>query len=242
MTQRDPDENGWVSSAQGWLSAIGTDGDFARIQILDTPMLARVHDSGAKTLIDIGCGEGRFCRLAQTLGLTTVGIDPVTDFIKAAQSKDPGGTYLCGFAEQLPFEDATFDLAVLYMTLIDIDDVPAAIREAKRVLRPGGRILVANLSSFSTSNGTEGWIKDADSRPIFPMGPYLQERADWVAWDGIRIRNWHRPLSAYMTAFLDVGLTLTYFAEPKPNGGPEDRLQRYEINPFCMMMEWQETA
>jgi len=150
-----------------------------------------------------------------------------------------GGRYVTGFAENLPFEDGEFDLTAFYLSLIDIDDMPLAINEAARVTKPGGKILIANLTSFFTSNGTTGWVKGKDGREYHPLGDYLEEKADWVEWDGLRIRNWHRPLSAYMSACLGAGLRLTYFDEPTPSGGPQERVRRYHQTPFTMMMEWQ---
>ena len=72
-----------------------------------------------------------------------------------------------------------------------------------------------------------------------PLGRYLDHQKDWFEWDGLRVQNWHRPLSYYMQAFLDQGLTLTYFDEPKPYAGPEERLRAYEAMPYLMIMEWQ---
>ncbi|GGB04734.1 methyltransferase [Brucella endophytica] len=238
MDSRDPDENGWLSSSQAWIARMPEAGDFARQFILDKPMLERVRVSGAQRMLDIGCGEGRFCRMVKELGVAATGIDPVEPFIKQARIRDPEGEYFTGFAERLPFDDSAFDLAVFYLSLIDINDMRAAIREAARVLKPGGTMLIANLSSFVTSNGTIGWIKGEDGRLHRPLGHYLKERADWVEWDDIRVRNWHRPLSAYMTALLDAGLTLTFFDEPAPLGAPEDRERKYQLAPFTMMMEW----
>ncbi|GFM33931.1 class I SAM-dependent methyltransferase [Desulfovibrio subterraneus] len=235
---RNPDENGWVSSSAAWLDRMPERGDFAREFILDTPMMDRVKKSGAATMLDVGCGDGRFCRMAERLGIITTGIDPVEDFLHYARQTDPCGRYLTGFAEDLPFGDAEFDLVVFYLTLIDINDVRAAIREAARVTKPKGTILVANLTSFYTSNGTTGWVEGADGREYHPLGNYLEERADWVEWDGLRIRNWHRPLCVYMSAFLDAGLQLTFYDEPAPSGGPQERISRYHMTPFTMMMEW----
>lgn len=238
MASRDPDENGWLSSSQAWLGRMHETGDFSREFILDRPMLERTRLSGAHTMLDIGCGDGRFCRMVRELPLKATGIDPVEPFIKQARQLDLDGNYLTGYAEALPFEAEEFDLAVFYLSLIDIDDMRAAIQEAVRVVRPGGTILIANLTSFFTSNGTIGWVQDDDGREHHPLGIYLEEKANWFEWDGLRIRNWHRPLSAYMSALLDAGLTLTYFDEPKPSGGPEDSVQRYHQIPFTMMMEW----
>lgn len=238
MVSRDPDENGWLSSSQAWLSRMPEAGDFAREFVLDRPMLERARLSQANTMLDIGCGDGRFCRLAKELPLKATGIDPVEPFIQHAQKIDPDGHYLAGFAEALPFEDAQFDLAVFYLSLIDIADMGTAIQEAERVIRPGGTILIANLASFFTSNGTTGWVKDNDGHDHHPLGTYLEEKGNWCEWDGLRIRNWHRPLSTYMSALLNAGLTLTYFDEPQPSGGPEGLVKRYYQTPFTMMMEW----
>jgi SAM-dependent methyltransferase len=238
MTQRDPDENGWLSSSQAWIDRMPEGGDFAREFILDKPMLERTELSGAAKMLDIGCGDGRFCRMAKKIGISTVGVDPIKPFIERARSRDPDGKYFTGFAENLPFSDGEFDLAVFYLSLIDIDDMRAAIQEAARILKPRGTILIANLTSFFTSNGTIGWIKGDDDCEHHPLGNYLEEKAEWVEWDGVRVRNWHRPLSAYMSALLGAGLALTFFDEPTPFSGPEDRVRRYHKAPFTMIMEW----
>ena len=238
MTERCADENGWLSSAKAWVNRMGEDGDFARKHILDHLMIQRILDKKPQNILDIGCGEGRFCRLLGKKGIQVTGVDPVRPFIEHAANRDPGGIYECGFAENLPFPDESFDLAVFYLSLIDITDLSAAIGEATRVLRPGGKILIANLTSFTTSNGTTGKVIGGDGKTYFPLGTYHGERADWFEWGGLRIRNWHRPLSAYMSTLLDSGLVLTHFAEPQPVGGPHNQVEKYKQVPFIMMMEW----
>ena len=51
----------WDQSAKAWIASVETGSDFARIAVLDRPMLEAVRTSGAKTALDVGCGEGRFC-------------------------------------------------------------------------------------------------------------------------------------------------------------------------------------
>ncbi|MGO1117565.1 class I SAM-dependent methyltransferase [Rhodovibrionaceae bacterium A322] len=202
-------------------------------------MVARVDRAHPKSLLDIGCGEGRFCRLLSGKGIERTGIDPVHPFIDLAAQKDPTGRYLTGFAETLPFAEESFDMVVFYLTLIDIDDLDRAFKEAARVLKPGGRILIANLSSFSTSNGTTDWITGSDGRSHYPLGDYLTEQKQWFEWDGLRVQNWHRPLSRYLGDLLSNGLTMTFFDEPQPVGCTTAQLEKYRANPFVMMMEWQ---
>ena len=121
--------NGWEESAKAWMATLGPDGDFARRFVLDQPMLARVQWSGARSVLDVGCGEGRFCRLLAAGGVDTTGIDPAGSLIGEAMRLHPGGDYRVASAERLPFDDEAFDLVVAYLSLIDIPDLEAAIRE-----------------------------------------------------------------------------------------------------------------
>ena len=80
------------------------------------------------------------------------------------------------------------------------------------MLRPGGTLLIANLNGFNTACGDRDWVLDADGRrEHFPIDPYLDERAMWIEYRGIRIVNHHRPLSTYMQALLGAGLALSAF-------------------------------
>src|SRR4029077_13489688 len=126
--------NGWDESAAAWIAEQGDRGDWARVNIIDPVMLERVLAKPVRRALDVGCGEGRFCRMLQANGIAVVGIDPTTAFIDAARRRDPAGRYELAQAEALPFPDASFDLVVSYLTLIDIDDFREAIGEMVRVL------------------------------------------------------------------------------------------------------------
>lgn len=240
------DENGWERSAAAWIADMGESGDFSRSQILDAPMLARVRHyletSGAdrREALDIGCGEGRFCRMMAELGLRTTGIEPTPSLRLAAQTRHPEGRYLAARAEDLPFEPACFDLVVSYLTLIDIDGIEAAIAEMARVLRPGGQLLIANLNSFATAGE---WRRHLDGAPYFRLDNYLEPRAEWVSWRGISIRNWHRPMQDYLTPLLAAGLRLAHFEEPVPQGAAAPgrgsrQVERARRVPYFHIMEW----
>lgn len=247
------DINGWRSSANAWIDNMRTGGDFTRIHVLDKPMLARIHGRGFQHALDVGCGEGRFCRMMQKEGIQTTGLDPVEALIEAARKQDEQGDYHLGKAEKLPFKDASFDLVVSYLTLIDIDDIHAAITEMARVLQPGGVLLVANLTSFSTAAVNDGWVEDEAGQRYFMIDHYLEEIPRQVEFKGVNVRNWHRPLSAYMRQFLEAGLILRVFDEPDCTAtgmgadaatgmGADATIERYRRVPWAMMMEWQKPA
>jgi ubiquinone/menaquinone biosynthesis C-methylase UbiE len=230
---------GWDSSAQAWIDVIGTDGDWGRKYVLDAPMQARVAGRGFRNALDLGCGEGRFCRMMQTHGIATVGIDPTAALIDQARRCDPVGDYRVMSAEALNLPDASFDLVVAYLSLIDIPDLPRAIAEAQRVLRPGGRFLIANLQPFNTAAVSQGWTHEPDGSRRFSIDHYFDARPIWVEWRGIRIQNWHRPLQDYLGGLLAAGFELRHFDEPEPKGIADPKAQRYRRAPNFLVMEWQ---
>jgi SAM-dependent methyltransferase len=230
--------DGWYRSASSWIAAMGEQGDWGRVHVLDPIMLERASAQGFERALDVGCGEGRFCRMLRAKGIPVVGIDPTEELLEAARRRDPTGEYQIARAESLPFPDASFDLVVSYLTLIDIADFRAALKEMVRVLTPKGTLLIANLNSFITSC-PEGWIKDQHGRYLhYPVDRYLEEFPELVEFSGIRIENWHRPLSSYIRELLAQGLTLTLFDEPAPRSSDGDLQARYRRAPWFIVMEW----
>jgi SAM-dependent methyltransferase len=168
-----------------------------------------------------------------------VGIDPTRALIEESRRRDPDGDYRVAAAESLPVEDASFDLVVFYLSLIDIADLDAALREAKRALRPGGSLLIANLQGFNTAAVGQGWSREPDGSRRFSIDHYLQERPTWIAWQGISICNHHRPLQRYLQALLQLGFELRHFAEPEPQGVSGEKADRYRRAPNFLLMEWE---
>lgn len=233
---------GWEASAEAWIADMGERGDWGREQVLDPVMIARVKAGAYRRALDVGCGEGRFCRTLRGMGVAATGLDPTARLLEEARRRDPGGDYRSGVGEALPFPDASFDLVVSYLSLIDIEPYQAAIAEMARVLSPGGALLVANLTSLTTAAAEGGWERDASGEArYFKLDRYLEPRASWERWRGIAVRNHHRPLSAYLQAFLAQGLQLTCFDEPAPR---EDsaKARKYRRAPWYLVLEWRKPA
>jgi SAM-dependent methyltransferase len=144
-----------------------------------------------------------------------------------------------GFQRALDLPDASVDLVVCYLTLIDIPDLPAAVRQVRRVLRPGGSLLIANLQAFNTASVVDGWTREPDGSRRFCIDHYMEERARWVQWNGIRVQNWHRPLGSTMQTLLGSGFVLRHFEEPLAHSGDAQRAERYRRVPHFLVMEWE---
>ncbi len=103
-------------------------------------------------VLDIGCGSGNSCRAAASVVTKgrVIGIDPTPAMIRIAreQSEDhPNGDriqFMGGSAEEIPLDDASVTVAMAVNTLHHWDDIDAGLAEVKRVLRWGGRFILAD--------------------------------------------------------------------------------------------------
>src|SRR4051812_18752089 len=95
--------------------------------------------------LDVGCGPGALtAELVTRLGADHVAaIDPSRPFAEACAARHPDVDVRVGAAEALPFADATFDCALAQLVVNFMTDAPAAVRELRRVTRPGGTIAAA---------------------------------------------------------------------------------------------------
>ncbi len=203
----------WTDAAQDWIDA----DQAVRTGMLDRWMLDSLGDVGGKSAIDIGCGEGRFSRLLSRLGATVTGVDLTEPLLEQARALSTGETYLLSNAEDLNgIESSTFDIAVSYIVLVDLQDYRSAINAAYRVLRPGGRFVVCNIHPMRSSV-SGGWIKQGDRKLFYPVDNYTDEGPREFTWFGRTFVNMHRTLSGYIGAFLDAGFTLRRLHEPVPS-------------------------
>ncbi len=91
-------------------------------------------------LLDVGCGAGRFCRMAADRGADVAGLDATRTFVEIAGERVMGGDFRVGDMEDLPWPDDSFDVVTGFNSFFIATDMVAALAEAGRVTRPGGRI------------------------------------------------------------------------------------------------------
>jgi SAM-dependent methyltransferase len=117
--------------------------------------LGAVHD-----VLDVGCGVGHWGMLLAHLipkGARVTGVDREAVWVERANARArergiaDGFSYLQGDATKLPFADDMFDLTTCQTVLIHMSDPGAAIREMRRVTKPGGLVMVAEPNNLSES-------------------------------------------------------------------------------------------
>jgi ubiquinone/menaquinone biosynthesis C-methylase UbiE len=107
---------------------------------LHTTAVSGTAPPPGRLTLDVGCGEGRLGRVLKESGHRVVGLDVIYTLARAAAShrEQPLPTAVAD-AARLPLRGEVADLVVAFFSLQDIDDFVGAIREAARVLAPGGR-------------------------------------------------------------------------------------------------------
>ncbi len=107
------------------------------------PILERLAAPGCEAL-DAACGTGRHAAVLHGRGCATTGIDQSEAMLAVARSKVPAATFEHGDVEHMPFDDGSFDLAVVSLALCHLADPAPAVVELARVLRRGGTLVIAD--------------------------------------------------------------------------------------------------
>ena len=112
-----------------------------RYSTMLSPQMADFAGIGAgQRALDVGSGPGALtAELVARLGADAVAaVDPSPSFVEAARARNPGVTVHQASADQLPFEDRSFDAALAQLVVHFMPDPVAGISEMRRVTRPGG--------------------------------------------------------------------------------------------------------
>ncbi len=93
-------------------------------------------------LLDLGCGGGGLAVLAAERGATVSGYDASESLSRIAARRVPSGDFQLGDLESLPYADASFDIVTACNSLQFCDDQKKAVLEARRVVKPGGKLAI----------------------------------------------------------------------------------------------------
>jgi SAM-dependent methyltransferase len=217
MTMRE----GWAAEAANWVQFARTPGHDQSHDETNMPALLNLLPAPGRATLDVACGEGRVARHLRSLGHRVIGIDASPTMVQAAGGHAGASPVLLADAIELPFRDGAFDLAVAYMCLHDIDDMPRAVLEIARVLGRSGRLCAAIPHPINTAGSFQG--RDADA-PFVISASYLQTAPLRMVADrgGIRLtfHSEHRPLESYARALEAGGLLIEAIREVRSADRP----------------------
>lgn len=156
-------------------------------------ILAALRVQPGDAVLDAGCGSGHWAVAFAGRGLRVSGIDLSPEMIRlAAERADAAQVAIdwrIGDLAALPFPDAAFDAVQARVALQFVPNVPAALRELRRVLRPGGRLLASVPGALSPIY-RRSWRRHLLEDPpevnwLLPWElEHLLEHAGWTIRDG----------------------------------------------------------
>jgi SAM-dependent methyltransferase len=144
-----------------------------------------------------------------------VGVDLCLPMVIAAAQLSTGKDgYLSADVQDMGFlRDRSFDLAVSYLNQCDLPDFEANSCEVFRVLKPGGRFIIANLHPMRSAAGD--WLRTEDGSKLHViLDRYFDEGTRRWKMLGIDFTNFHRTLSTYFLAYRHIGFAIQEIIEP----------------------------
>lgn len=179
-------------------------------------MIDLAGDVSGRRILDAGCGAGPLAAALRERGAQVTGFDSSAAMVALAQRRLGPDTKLlvADLAEPLPFGAGEFDDAVVSLVLHYLEDWSGPLAELHRVVRPGGRLILA--------------VNHPVIRPVvypdedyFATSPYTED----YTFDGqtVYLTFWHRPLHAMTDAFTRAGFRISVISEPpfSPDTPPE---------------------
>ena len=128
-----------VYDAMNHVMTAGLDRRWRRVTVRET---VQAGDS----VLDACCGTGDLAIEARRAGARVTGLDFSQAMLERARRKEPAIEWLRGDVLALPFEDGSFDAVTVGFGVRNVDDLEAGVRELRRVLRPGGRLGILEIT------------------------------------------------------------------------------------------------
>ncbi|WP_194911740.1 class I SAM-dependent methyltransferase [Catenulispora rubra] len=174
-------------------------------------------DVAGRRILDAGCGSGPVFELLRDRGAVMTGVEPSAKMLELARKRlgEDAVLHQAGLGgDPLPFPDGAFDDVVACLVLHYLEDWTAPLAELRRVLTPGGRLIVVvdhplmnklmfpESDYFAVSRRTQEWTFGGHTAPMV---------------------FWHRPLHAMASAFTQAGFRIAVISEPPPAPGARER-------------------
>jgi len=222
----------WDENAEVWTRLVREGYDVYRDHLNTPAFLAMLPPVRGLMGLDIGCGEGANTRLLARGGANMSAVDISQTFIRHASAEEAREPlrirYARASAVALPFADDAFDFATAFMSLMDIPDNGAALREARRVVRPGG-FFQFSITHPCTDTPHRRNLRDAAGQTYaLEIGRYFDQPAGRVeTWlfgaapaalraslRPFRVPRFHRTLSSWFNTLIDTGWVIERVEEP----------------------------
>lgn len=186
------------------------------------PNLLRVVDlQPNEALLELGCGQGFFLEKFSRISKNLTGVDLGKALIEQAQKKGIEAEFIFASADdEKILKGRTFDVITIILALQNMKNLPAVMKNVKRLLKPNGRVcIVLNHPAFRIPQKTS-WGMDKENKIQYRrVDSYLSEfeaKIDMTPGKKSKkefTQSYHRPLQVYMKAFAKEGFAITKIEE-----------------------------
>ncbi|NUT32680.1 MAG: class I SAM-dependent methyltransferase [Hamadaea sp.] len=172
-------------------------------------MLSLAGDVSGRRILDAGCGSGPLSAALRAKGAVVTGFDVSAAMVDMARQRlgADADLHVADLSEPLPFADAAFDDVVASLVLHYLEDWSGPLAELRRVLKPGGRLMVSVMHPA-------GYALTYPKADYFAVTQYSEDYV--LAGQTVWLTFWHRPLHAMADAFAAAGFRIVTISEPPP--------------------------
>ena len=209
----------WDSISSWYDRLVGEDGSEFHREIVIPGVLKLLNPLKSEHILDVGCGQGVFCRILSGKGIKSTGVDVSDNLIRQAKKKSGYRAnfedYRTGDAADMNFlGSSSFDAAVSILALQDIQDLQSTAAEMSRCIKTDGRLVwvimhpcfrIPRQSHWGYDEAKKLQFRRID-RYISPLSIPIQTRPG--AAPELITSSYHRPLSEYINALAENGLCI----------------------------------
>jgi 2-polyprenyl-3-methyl-5-hydroxy-6-metoxy-1,4-benzoquinol methylase len=209
----------WDDAAPGWDKTIAQKETFRTILIEDA-LNRLLPDVNGLDVLDAGCGNGYFSNWLSTKGAKVSGIDGSKKLVEIARLNYPNLQFeIHDLLKPLNIKDSNFDMILGNMLLMHMEDISVFLKEAKRLLRPNGKLIVSVLHPCFNEPTSKLfktlWQKLTLALPVaIATNYYNQNLGRFESHFKTNLTHYHRTLEEYSQQLNQAGFAITRMIEP----------------------------
>ncbi|SEL50308.1 class I SAM-dependent methyltransferase [Streptacidiphilus jiangxiensis] len=195
-------------------------------------MLALAGDVAGRRILDAGCGSGPLFAALRERGATVSGFDASAGMLELARRRlgEDADLRVADLGSPLPYPDDSFDDVVASLVFHYLEDWGPALSEVRRVLKPGGRLIMSVDHPFAV-HGSE--YLAGNKTDYFATYDRIEE---WtMGGETAQLRFWNRPLHAMTDAFTAAGFRITVISEPDADPAGRDLFPDFKERFLCFL-------